>query len=251
MSRANDIEEIIARAAETQDQQLASELFLALDDHEIFYSIDIKDVDGKEQINTPLLELADGTYALVAYPSKGHPELWKQFAGAPWRTVLDLASKIPPVEWLIIKNTQGSSVPIRKTQIAAILGLLPNRKKLVDNVDSLIAESADHPRTEWLSTLQRRLVDRELFVRLTPQSVSDQPTLITSSAGGVDGLVQAYTTRSRSGYAYGGMTWSAIVEMVSKTPTLSGVQLINDNDDWAIINRSDLGLFPRGGADEL
>ncbi|MEU9809106.1 hypothetical protein [Mycobacterium sp. NPDC050853] len=243
MSPANGIEELITRAATTQDQQLASELFLALDDHEIFYSVDIKDVDGEEQINTPLLEMADGTYALVAYPSKTHPELWKQFAGAPWRTVLDLASKIPPVEWLIVKNIQGSRVPIRKSQIAAILDLLPSMNKPADTIESLITESADHPRAEWFSALQRRLNDRELFVRLTPPtSESEQPILVTSSAGGIDGLVQAYTTRIRTGYTYGGMSWDAIVGMVAETPALSGVQLINDNDDWAVVTRSDLGL---------
>ncbi|WP_131822179.1 hypothetical protein [Mycobacteroides saopaulense] len=226
---------------------MASELFLALDDHQIFYSVDIKDVNGEEQINTPLLEMADGTYALVAYPSKTNPELWKQFAGAPWRTVLDLASKIPPVEWLIVKNTEGSQVPIRKSQIAAILNLLPSMNKPADTVESLITESANYPRKEWFSSLQRRLNDRELFVRLTSQSsASEQPTLITSSAGGIDGLVQAYTTRSRSGYVYGGMSWDAIVDMVANTPALSGVQIVNDNDDWAIITRSDLGLLSGG-----
>lgn len=241
MSQTTDIEELIARAATTRDQQLTSELFLALDDHEIFYSVDIKDVDGQEQVNTSLLEMADGTYALVAYPSKANPELWKQFAGAPWRTVLDLALRIPPVEWVIVKNIQGDRVPIRKGQIAAILNLLPSMNRHVGAVESLIAEAAKYQRAEWVSLLQYQLNDRELFVRMASQtSESEQLTLITSSAGGIDGLVQAYTTRSRPGYVYGGMNWNAIVEMLAKTPALPGVQIINDNDDWAIITRADL-----------
>ncbi len=243
MGQTNDMEELIARAAATRDQQLASELFLALDDHEIFYAVDVQDIDGQEQISTPLLEMADGTYALVAYPSRTNPALRNRFAGAPWRTVLDLASKMPPVEWLIVKNTQGDLVPIRKGQIAAILNLLPSMNKPADAVESLIAAAADRPWAEWFSALRHGLNDRELFVRLAPQSSgSGQPALITSSAGGIDGLVQAYTTRSRSGYVYGGMSWNAVVGMVAKTPELAGVQIINDNDDWVIITRSDLGF---------
>lgn len=84
---------------------------------------------------------------------------------------------------------------------------------------------------------------RELFVRLTPESAQGAPaTLITSAAGGLGNLVQAFTSRSRAGYVYGGMSLSAVVGMLAEVPALNGVHLINDNDDWVILTRDALGL---------
>lgn len=240
MSTAAEIEGLVTRAAEQQDAVLVSDLMIALNDHEIFYSLDVKDVGGQQQIKTPLRELADGTYALEAFTSRSNPELWKHFAGGPWREVLELAAQMPPVQWLIIKNDAGSRVPIRKSQIAAILNVLPH--KPITTLDARITKIANDPQAHPFTSLEDQLSRTQLFVRLTAESAtSGQLALATSSAGGVDNLVQAYTSRSRSGYVYGEMDWQAVVGMVAKTPDLQGIQIINDNDDWVTVSRADLG----------
>lgn len=231
----------MTRTAEQQDATLVTDLMIGLNDHEVFYSLDVEEVDGQPQIKTPLRELADGTHALEVFTSRTNPDLWKEYAGAPWRQVLELAAKIPPVQWLIIKNNTGSRVPIRKSQIAAILDVLPRTPSAT--LDSRITSIAGEPHARPFSSLESHLADSQLFVRLTAQPVtSGQRALVTSSAGGVDDLVQAYTSRSRPGYVYGEMDWPAIVDMVGKTSALAGIQIINDNDDWVIITRSDLGI---------
>ncbi|CPW81204.1 SseB family protein [Mycobacteroides abscessus] len=241
MRTAAEIEDLVTRAAGQQDAALVSDLVVALNDHEVFYSLDVAEVDGQPQIKTPLLELADGSHALEVFTSRANPELWKEYAGAPWRNVLELAAEIPPVQWVIIKNDAGSRVPIRKSQVAVILGILPPES--ATTLDARIAKIANEPQAQPFTSLESQLSESQLFVRLTPESArSGQPTLLTSSAGGVDNLVQAYTSRSRPGYVYGEMDWRAIVGLVAHTPALAGIHIVNDNDDWVIIGRSDLGL---------
>jgi hypothetical protein len=90
-------------------------------------------------------------------------------------------------------------------------------------------------------SILEQLKGRELYVRLAAaQSEDGHPVMITSRVGDVEGLVQAYTTRSRPGITYGGMTWEAIVDMIASAPDIAGVHLINDNDDWIILGRSDI-----------
>lgn len=241
MRTAAEIEDLVTRAAGQQDAALVSDLVIALNDHEIFYSLDVEEVDGQPQIKTPLLELADGTHALEVFTSRANPGLWKEYAGAPWRQVLELAVEIPAVQWVIIKNEAGSRIPIRKSQIAVVLGVLPSES--ATTLDARIAKIANEPQAQPFTSLESQLSESQLFVRLTQESArSGQQTLLTSSAGGVDNLVQAYTSRGRPGYIYGEMDWRAIVGMVANTPALAGIHIVNDNDDWVIIGRSDLGL---------
>jgi len=68
------------------------------------------------------------------------------------------------------------------------------------------------------------------------------PLFGTSAAAGMDSLLQVYTGRQRPGIRYGGMSLEAIVEVLRKTPELNGVHLINDADDWVVLERDDLGL---------
>jgi hypothetical protein len=64
--------------------------------------------------------------------------------------------------------------------------------------------------------------------------------MITSEVGDVRGLVQAYTTRRRPEIVYGGMTWQAIADMVKGSSDIPGVHIINDNDDWVVLGRSEI-----------
>ena len=99
------------------------------------------------------------------------------------------------------------------------------------------------PQAQPFAALESRLRDAQLFVLLTPESAtSGRIALMTSAAGGIENLVQAYTSRVRPGYVYGEMDWQAIVDMVDNAPVLAGIHIINDRDDWVIIRRSDLGL---------
>lgn len=237
---AAEIEELVTRAAEQRDDALVGELAVALSDHEVFYSLDVHEGDGQPQIKTPLLEMPDGSYALEVFTSSANPELWKHYAGGPWRQVLELATEIPPVQWVVIKNGSGSRIPLRRSQVAAILSTLPHAPKAT--LDARITKLANAPHAQPFTSLESQLSESHLFVCLTPKSAtSGRLELVTVSAGGMDNLVQAYTSRSRPGFVYGGMEWPAIVDMVAKSPALAGVQLINDNDDSVIITRSDLG----------
>ena len=91
-----------------------------------------------------------------------------------------------------------------------------------------------------------RIVDaargRELYVAMKIGADGSPPLFGTSAAAGMDALLQVYTGRQRPGIRYGGMSLEGIVEVLRKTPELNGVHLINDADDWVVLERDDLGL---------
>lgn len=54
------------------------------------------------------------------------------------------------------------------------------------------------------------------------------------------GVAQVYTSRRRHGVTYGGMTWDTLANIVKNSPDISGVQIVNDNDDWVVLGRSEI-----------
>jgi hypothetical protein len=45
-------------------------------------------------------------------------------------------------------------------------------------------------------------------------------------------------------WRFGGIKWQALKEMIRTVPEISGVQIMNDADDWLVFDREALGLNP-------
>jgi hypothetical protein len=55
-------------------------------------------------------------------------------------------------------------------------------------------------------------------------------------------VVRVYTSRLRPGIRYGGIRWKALKDMIRVAPEISGVQVMNNSDDWIVFDREALGL---------
>lgn len=253
MTTPEDVDSLISAAKRKQDKATLAAAIRALDAREVYYRATVSPTDDGQQVTTPLVRLSDGSHALVVYTSKSHPELPQQFGGAPWRHVLSMATRLPQADWLIVSTASGDWLPIHKTQIDVILQALGDAKsqksidvekpKVVEDaaLEDLIGRAQGAPSDEWSDSLLSRLRGRELYVRISPDRLEGgRPVLISSKIGEVGGLVQAYTSRSRPDFSYGGMSWDAIVDMVHNTPEIPGVHIINDDDDWVVLGRSEL-----------
>lgn len=248
----DEIDRLIRAAASDKSPEALEAVCRALDSREVFYRASVRHVDGKQRVSAPLLRLDDGSHALMVYASKAHPDLPSKFGGAPFRHVLKMALEIPAADWLIVTSTQGTWLPIRKTQIAIILQTLGNKEpnKIATeqsnnnrgtDLEALISNAVSKSADSWSDEILRSLSGRELYIKLSDQaSDSGRPVMITSEVGGVKGLVQAYTSRRRPDIAYGGMKWEAIVEMVKNAAEIPGVHIINDRDDWVVLGRREL-----------
>jgi hypothetical protein len=248
----NDIDQLVRAAASDKSPEALEALCRALDAKEVFYRANLRHIDGGQRVSTPLLRLDDGSHALVVYTSKAHPDLPSKFGGAPFRHVLRMALDIPAADWLIVTGMQGTWLPIRKNQIAAILQILANKEpngiatEQANNnrgtdLEILISDAVGRPADSWFDEMLRSLSGRELYIKLSDQPAdSGRPVMITSEVEGVKGLVQAYTSRRRPGIAYGGMKWEALVGMVKNAAEISGVHIINDQDDWVVLGRQEL-----------
>lgn len=251
----NKIEELVKTASLDDNAASRAALDHALNSVEVYYAAKASVVDGKRRVSIPLLRLQDETHAMMVYTSKSHPDLLEKSAGASWRRTLEITMSIPKADWLILTNLDGNWLPIHRRQIPAILNSLPSEpdersndpsgqesgKTSLETLDSLISKAVRLPEEIRAESILEQLKGRELYVRLAAQpSGGGQPIMITSKVGDIRGLVQAYTTRSRPGVAYGGMTWEAIVDMIENAPDMPGVHIINDNDDWVVLGRSDI-----------
>lgn len=255
MYTEDHIEELVKTASLDSSVESRMVLHHALDSVEVYHRANIHAVQPKRLLSTPLFRLQDGTHAMMAYTSKSHPDLSHEFAGTSWRHTLEIALTIPQADWLILTNRGGDWIAINKSQIPGILNSLPSQpgegsndppgqesaKTSPSTLDSLISQAARGATQNRSEPILEQLKGRELYVRLAAEPSEDgQPVMITSKAGGVGGLVQAYTTRNRPGITYGGMTWEAIVDMINNAPDIPGVHIINDNDDWIVLGRSDI-----------
>jgi hypothetical protein len=248
----DEIDRLINAAVNEKSSEGLEAVCRALNSGEVFYRATAHHVDGKQRVSTPLLRLDDGSHALMVYASKVHPDLPSKFGGAPFRQVLRMALDIPEADWLIVTSRQGTWLPIRKTQIAAILETLANgppnetlaeqsNNDRATDLEVLISNAVGESADSWFDVMLRALSGRELYIKLSDQpSETGRPVMITSEVGGVNGLVQAYTSRRRPEITYGGMKWEAIAEMVKGAPEIPGVHIINDRDDWVVLGRSEI-----------
>ena len=55
-------------------------------------------------------------------------------------------------------------------------------------------------------------------------------------------VIRVYTSRVRPGIRYGGIRWEELKDMVRIAPKISGVQIMNDADDWVVFDRESLGF---------
>jgi hypothetical protein len=249
------IEKLVKTASLDDNAESRDALNRALNSVEVYHAAKASVVDGKRRISIPLLRLQDETHAMMVYTSKSHPDLIEKSAGASWRRTLEITMSIPKADWLILTNLDGNWLAINRRQIPPILNSLPSApseslndpsgqesgKTSLETLDSLISKTVRLPAEIRAESILAQLKGRELYVRLAAQpSGSGQPVMVTSKVGDIQGLVQAYTTRSRPGVTYGGMTWEAIVDMIENAPDIPGVHIINDNDDWVVLGRSDI-----------
>lgn len=252
MAATGEVDRLIKAATLEPSADALHAVARALEHTEVFYRAKVSDMDGKQRVSTPLLRLDDGTHALMVYTSKAHPDLPRQFGGAPWRHALKMALEIPQADWLIVTNLQGDWLPIKKSQIAQLLGTEtpgtsenkgPAASLAATNSElgQLISDAAQRSEEDWLAPLLGALRGHELFLKLGDQLSEDgRPKIVTSEVRGVGGLVQAYTSRRRPGIVYGGMRWEAIVDMIKGNSEITGVHIINDNDDWVVLGRAQI-----------
>jgi hypothetical protein len=241
MAAPEHLDALITAAVNERGRHTLGAVVRALEGNEVFYRASATATDGGQRVTTPLARLNDGSHALVVYTSKSHPDLPKTFGGAPWRHVLTMAVGMPRADWLIVCNTTGDRLPVNKAQMTAILA----EQNADEGLEAAISRARDPLSDDWFEVLATNLRGRELFVRIAPEPSPDgRPVMITSAVGDVAGLVQAYTSRARPGMTYGGMTWEAIVGMVEDAPGIPGVHVINDADDWVVLERSQLSTAP-------
>ncbi|MGZ5369981.1 MAG: hypothetical protein ACXWDD_11795 [Aeromicrobium sp.] len=248
---SDKVDRLLASQGMKRDAESLVRLHQALIPLEVYYRATVNEVDGEQRITAPLLRLDDGSHALMVYTSKTHPELPERFAGAPWRQVLRMAHEMQNTDWLIVKSESGEWYPIGKDEIEQLLAGPTQDESLQqgsaatgpflgqdDAIEAIITTAAADGE-ESFDALISVLKNRELFLRLAPRPSADgRPVIVTSRVGDVTGLAQAYTSRRRPGMTYGGMKWEAIVEMVLKSAEMAGVHIINDNDDWVVLDRS-------------
>jgi hypothetical protein len=253
---SNDIEQLVETAAQEQSPTENARLFHALRSVELFFPIKLTRHEGREVKATPLLRLPDGTHAMMVYTSKSHSELPDKYAGANFENALAAALKMPELDWVILSNRASQRVAISKEQIPAILDDLrsgrpdtsntnaaPGTDPAAKTIEDLITRTVQTKSEELLSPLGSALRDRELFMELADgQSEDGQPIMKTFQIEQLSHVIRAYTTRMRPGKRYGGIRWEALKDMIRTVPEISGVKIVNDADDWELLDRESLGF---------
>jgi len=251
-----DVEEIVRIASREQHPAARRRLLKAIRLVEVFFSYKVTQHGGKEVRSTPLLRLSDGTHAMMLYTSKSHPDLPERFAGGAFKDTLAAALQMPPLDWVILSNSASQWAAIAKGQISGILDDLHSDREgqigspmasEVDPTGKILEDFiTDHVRSksdELPLPIGSVVGDRELFLDLTAgQDENGQPIMKTFQIQHLPHLIRVYTSRIRPGVTYGGIRWKAVKDMIRNAPEISGVQIMNNTDDWVVFDRESLGL---------
>jgi len=251
----NDIEKLVEIAAQENSQVARQRLFQAMHLVEVFFPCTMDEHDGKKVRSTPLARLTDGTHAMMLFTSKSHPHLSEQehFAGGAFKDALAAALKMPELDWAILSNRASQWVAIPKQEIPAILDasnslVASKTDPAAETVEDLITRAVGTESEELLLPIGSALGDRELFLELAAgESEDGQPIMKTFQVERLRHVVRTYTTRIRPRIRYGGIRWEGLKEMIRVAPEISGVQIVNDADDWVVFDRESLGF---GASDE-
>jgi hypothetical protein len=259
----NDIEKLVEIAAHEDSEVARRCLFQAIRRVEVFFPCKMDPHDGKKIRSIPLARLSDGTHAMMLFTSKSHPHLseHEHFAGGTFEDALAAALKMPPLDWVILSNNAWRRVAIPKQQIAAILDDLnsdgrgqngssmaseddPTGRVLEDFITNTVRSGSN----EIPSQISSALREQELFLELaTGQSEDGQPIMKTFQVEHLRHVIRVYTSRVRPGIRYGGIRWEELKNMVRVAPEINGVQIMNNADDWVVLDREALGLEASGG----
>lgn len=251
---AASVEELIDIAADQKSQEATQQLFSALKAVELFFPRTTVLHEGKQLNATPLLRLPDGKHAMMLYTSRDHPDLPDKFAGGAFEDALAAALEMPDLDWVIVSNRASKWVAMNKQQISA--ALRGQRPEIVtannsaepsqptgNLLEDLITRAVRTPQEQLLPPIASALRGREVFVELAKaQSEDGQPIMKTFAIEHLPRVLRAYTTRSRPEIRYGGMQWEALKEMVKAAAQISGIQIVNEADDWVVFDRAALGL---------
>ncbi len=254
----SDIEKLVEIAAQQNSHVARQRLFQAMRRVEVFFPCNMDLHDGKKVRSTPLARLPDGTHAMMLFTSKSHPHLseHEHFAGGTFEDALAAALKMPPLDWVILWNNASRSVAIAKGQISEILDDLRSDRQAQNGSPRASEEDATGKMLEDLITRIVRskskelplqigslLGARELFLDLAEgKSQEGQPAMKTFHIEHLPRLIRVYTNRVRPGITYGGIRWEALKDMIRVAPEISGVQIMNNSDDWIVFDREALGL---------
>jgi hypothetical protein len=258
MTDDNDIDKLVATAAQENSPVARNRLFQAIRNVEVFSPCELDQHDPSKVRSTPLARLTDGTHAMMLFTSKSHPHLseHEHFAGGAFKNHLAAALKMPPLDWVILANNAWQRVAIHKQQIALILDDLnsdgqgrndPQAASTHDAagtmLEDFITQSASSESDEVPHQVSAALRQRELFLELAAgQSGDGQPVMKTFQIQHVAHVVRVYTSRVRPGIKYGGIGWTALKDMIRAAPGIGGVQIMNNADDWIVFDREALRL---------
>ena len=251
MSPDDEFEGLVRVAAEEKTPAARQRLFRAIRRTEVFFSL-----KTERPRATPLLRLSDGTHAMMLYTARSHPDLADNPAsnlenicgGGSFTDTLLAASTMAGLDWVILSNRASQWVAIRKQEIPGILADLdsapctPETPDTPETPEALITRAARGRPGDTSPPIAPALAGRELFVELTSGlRAGDQPAMKLFQVDGLPNVIRAHLTRNRPGISYGGMTWEALATMIGTAPTIDGVQVVNDADDWVVFDRTSLG----------
>ncbi|BBZ58452.1 MULTISPECIES: hypothetical protein [Mycolicibacterium] len=240
------IELLVSTAARDNTGDARFELFQKLIGVELYYQADKKTIDGREMTSTPVRKLNDGSYAMRAFTSKKHPDLPRSFVGARCPELFSIATDLVDADWLVIVNLKNDLVAFSRDQLRGMF-IAPQASENASQaagaavsieLERAISQAVQTDSETWYDPVLTQLRSRELYLHLADgYSPGGQPTMLTSNVGGREGWIRTFTTRSRPGIRYGGITWEALVNMVRENPNVPGVQVVNDADDWIVLGR--------------
>lgn len=121
-SEIRNLDGLIAAAANTKADQDYEILFAALVGAELFFNISTATKSGSAgtsgskptPLSTPLVDVGHGLRAVALYTAKENSNLKKPFGGVTWQKALEMVSRMPDADGVVLRSSGTAWVAIDK-----------------------------------------------------------------------------------------------------------------------------------------
>lgn len=111
------IDEVITEAANSKSDKDYLLFFELAQNMEFFFNYN----ESGEQMTIPMVAVGDNKRAVIFYSSKEAAGRHGKYAGIPWERGLEMISRMPAVDGLVIQNCKNSWIAMTREKIIELM----------------------------------------------------------------------------------------------------------------------------------
>jgi hypothetical protein len=120
----SNIDVLIEKAASSKSDEDYQSFFNSIRHKELFFNLsNTNEIDNNNnEIKVPTVSVGENLSAVVFYTSSSDSRLGDKYAGIAWEKGLEMVSKMPSANGIVIQTTSDAWIAIAKDKVEELIG---------------------------------------------------------------------------------------------------------------------------------